>query len=109
MARTEIVNGGTINIISTLSTSQISDFDNIIVEAYTSKTNPVRFSLVEKPGHSPIIEQSATQFKIKLVSAKTKLMKGDLFIEIKAYKDDNVYLLEDNGVGRTDTNITLID
>lgn len=109
MARTTDLQGKTYNINCTLTASVISDFDNIIVEAYTFKNKPVLFSLVEKEKHYPIIAVSETEFKVKLLSVETRKMKGDLFIKIEGYKDDNVYLLEDNGVGRIDTTITIID
>ena len=109
MARTEIIRGGTIRITATLVNNQVEDFDNIIVEAYTSKTNPVRFSILELSGHLPIVVVDHMNFYIKLLSDKTNLMKGDLFYQIKGIIEDKEYLLEDNGVGRIDTTVTIIE
>jgi hypothetical protein len=109
MARTEIIRGGTIRITAVLSNSLVSDFDNIIVEAYTSKTNPVKFSILELTGHLEIIVVNTTTFYVKLLSDKTKLMKGDLFYQIKGIIGDKDYILEDNGTGRIDTTVTLIE
>ena len=107
MARTEIYAGDTIVLTFSLTDAVLSDFDNIIAEAYTIKTNAVKFSLVEKSGFQTMEQLNTTTVRMKVLSAKSKYFSGDLFFEVAGIKGNASIPLEQNGIGVIDTTITV--
>ena len=87
----------------------LSFFDNIIVEVFTASSNIVKFSLIEKDGYLPLNPLTTNSFSFAVLSEKTKLFRGECFMEIKGIKDDTEMLLENNGIGRTSLGINFVD
>ena len=107
MARTNIPAGGTIIITDTLTSSVVSDFDNIKAIVYTSKVNIAQFSILDDGCSQPIEVLSDTQIKMRVLSENSKMFSGDLYYEIAAIKDNKSITLEHNGIGKIDTTITV--
>ena len=107
MARTKINAGDTLILTFSLTDALISDFDNIIAQAFTNRTNAVKFSLVEKTGFQTMEQLDTTTVRMKVLSAKSKLFVGDLFFEVAGIKDNTSIPLEQNGIGTIDTTITM--
>ena len=59
-----------------------TDISNIIIYAYTSSSAMQKFSMVEKTGYSQIESVSDTKKSISIDSEYTKLMSGQLIIEV---------------------------
>ena len=115
MALTDKYAGSTLRIASIALKDNAGDpillsfFDNIIVEVYTSTANIVKFSLIEKGGYLPLTPINSNSFSFAALSEKTKLFRGECFMEIKGVKDDTEILLENNGIGRTSLGINFLD
>ena len=87
----------------------LSSFDNIFVEVYTSTSNIVKFSLIEKDGYNPLTQLTTNSFTFAVLSEKTKLFRGECFMEIMGLKDDKIVLLENNGIDKISTGINFLD
>lgn len=87
----------------------ISSFDNIFVEVYTSTANIVKFSLIEKDGYNSLTQLTSNSFTFVVLSEKTKHFRGECFMEIKGVKEDAIVLLENNGIGKASTGINFVD
>lgn len=115
MAITDKYAGSTLRIASIALKDNAGDpillsfFDNIIVEVYTSTANIVKFSLIEKDGYLTLTPINSNSFSFAVLSEKTKLFRGECFMEIKGVKDDTEILLENNGIGRTSLGINFLD
>lgn len=115
MALTDKYAGSTLRIASIALKDNAGDpillsfFDNIIVEVFTSTANIVKFSLIEKDGYLPLTPINSNSFSFAVLSEKTKLFRGECFMEIKGVKDDTEILLENNGIGRTSLGINFLD
>ena len=115
MALTDKYAGSTLRIASINLKDNAGDpillsfFDNIIVEVYTSTANIVKFSLVAKDGYLTLTPVTTSSFSFAVLSEKTKLFRGECFMEIKGVKDDTEILLENNGIGRTSLGINFLD
>lgn len=115
MASTEKYAGSTLRFPSvTLKNSLgnpllLSYFDNIFVEVYTSPHNIAKFSLVENDGMGILTPESANSFSFVVLSKQTALFRGECYMEIKGVKDNEIVLLENNGIGATAIGITFKD
>ena len=87
----------------------LSFFDNIIVEVFTSTSNIVKFSLIEKDGYFQLNPLTTNSFSFAVLSEKTKLFRGECFMEIKGIKDDTEIILENNGIGRSSLGLNFVD
>ena len=87
----------------------LSFFDNIIVEVFTASSNIVKFSLIEKEGYLPLNPLTTNSFSFAVLSEKTKLFRGECFMEIMGVKDNNLILLENNGITRTSLGFNYLD
>lgn len=115
MALTDKLAGGTLRVPSVALKDNLgnpillSSFDNILVEVFTQTSNIVKFSLIEKTGYLPLVPVTSNSFSFAVLSEKTKNFIGECFMEIKGVKDDNVYLLENNGLGKTSLGINYLN
>lgn len=115
MASTEKYAGSTLRFPSvTLKNSLgnpllLSYFDNIFVEVYTSPHNIAKFSLVEKDGMGILTQETTNSFSFVVLSKQTALFRGECYMEIKGVKDNEIVLLENNGIGATAIGITFKD
>ena len=67
---------------SNLNITNIDDLENVIVYAYTGEDDIVKFSKVLKDGYEPLTSASATNLKGVIRSEFTKLMTGQIMLDI---------------------------
>ena len=62
--------------------TSFDDLENVIVYAYTGEDDIVKFSKVLKDGYEPLTSASATNLKGVIRSEFTKLMTGQIMLDI---------------------------
>lgn len=67
---------------SNLNITSFDDLENVIVYAYTGEDDIVKFSKVLKDGYEPLTSASATNLKGVIRSEFTKLMTGQIMLDI---------------------------
>ena len=67
---------------SNVNITSFDDLENVIVYAYTGEDDIVKFSIVEKGGYEPLTSVSQTNIKGVIRSEFTKLMSGQIMLDI---------------------------
>ena len=67
---------------SNLNITSFDDLENVIVYAYTGEDDIVKFSKVPKDGYEPLSSVSPTNLKGVIRSEFTKLMTGQIMLDI---------------------------
>ena len=84
----DIKQGNTIQFISVFKNEQTTgltswdDVDNVIIYAYTCLNYIVKFSLLPMSGYNQLVRIDSTHLLGSITAAQSKLMKGELIIEI---------------------------
>lgn len=67
---------------SNLNITSFDDLENVIVYAYTGENDIVKFSKELKEGYEPLTSASSTNLKGVIRSEFTKLMTGQIMLDI---------------------------
>lgn len=67
---------------SNLNITSFDDLENVIVYAYTGEEDIVKFSKELKDGYEPLTSASSTNLKGVIRSESTKLMTGQIMLDI---------------------------
>lgn len=97
MADTHLPAGSTIDVTFSISQA-VTNFDNVLLSAYTNPKNTTRYAYVAKTGFGAIsLNGDTTHLKVKILGKYTAKMQGRLYLEIKLVKDTNDTDTERNG------------
>lgn len=67
---------------SNVNITSFDDLENVIVYAYTGENDIVKFSKELKEGYEPLTSASSTNLKGVIRSESTKLMTGQIMLDI---------------------------
>lgn len=97
--------------ITATTSIDITTLDNILVAIYSDSKMPIIGSLVANPKYNAVELVNPYSIKMQVLGSQcASKLSGEVFIEIKAVKDNNEYLIEDNGNSvPTSTGINVIN